>query len=51
MATTNIDAFDWLRKQMDAAPNDSVKELLSQMVIRLMDTEVESGLDPISWTV
>ena len=42
MATTNIDAFDWLRKQMDAAPNDAVKELLSQMVIRLMDAEVES---------
>ncbi len=42
MAITNIDAFDWLRKQMDAAPNDAVKELLSQMVIRLMDAEVES---------
>ena len=43
MATTNIDAFDWLRKQMDAAPNDAVKELLSQVVMRLMDAEADAA--------
>ncbi|HET7551224.1 MAG TPA: IS256 family transposase [Gemmatimonadaceae bacterium] len=38
-----MDAFDWLRKQMDAAPNDAVKELLSQVVMRLMDADADAA--------
>ena len=43
MATTNIEAFEFLRKQMEAAPNDAVKELLSQVVMRLMDAEADAA--------
>lgn len=42
MATTNIDAIDWLRKQMDAAP-DGLKELLSQMAMTLMDADADAA--------
>jgi len=42
VATTNIDAIDWLRKQMDTAP-DGLKELLSQMAMTLMDAEADAA--------
>lgn len=41
MANHNIEAIDWLRKQMEAAP-DGLKELLSEMAMRLMDADVEA---------
>jgi putative transposase len=42
VATTNIDAIDWLRKQMDTAP-DGLKELLSQMAMTLMDADADAA--------
>jgi hypothetical protein len=39
-ATARIDAIDWLRKQVEAAP-DGLRTMLTQMVNVLMNAEVD----------
>jgi transposase-like protein len=41
VATSSIDALDWIRKQVEAAP-DSLKEALTQMMTLLMSVEVDA---------
>jgi hypothetical protein len=40
VATASIDAIEWLRKQVEAAP-DGLRAMLTQMVNLLMNAEVE----------
>ena len=41
MASNNIDAIQWLRKQVESAP-DQLKEILSQVAMRMMDAEADA---------
>jgi putative transposase len=40
-ATASIDAIEWLRKQVEAAP-DGLKTMLTAMVSALMSAEVDA---------